>query len=98
MTLAYFISAVNGKSKGEVGKEEGRKEDEGVEIGVLDVVRAMTPLLVIIAVALGMLVVGYMFVPETLSPQNCECSTFSVSVCRLLRHLLAPHGYYIVGV
>lgn len=48
-------------------REEGGTE----EIGVLDVVKAIAPLLVIIGLALGMLVLGYVFVPEILTTPSC---------------------------
>ena len=60
------MSDVSGDSDREEEEEEGT-----AGIGVLDVIKAIAPLLVIIGLALGMLLFGYLFVPETLSSQNC---------------------------
>ena len=68
MDLRSAISATESEGTGSgVEREEGGKE----EIGVLDVVKAIAPLLVIIGLALGMLVLGYMFVPEILTTPSC---------------------------
>jgi hypothetical protein len=54
------------------GREEGER---GGGIGVLDVVKAVAPLLIITGLALGMLVLGYIFVPETLTTPSFQSPT-----------------------
>ncbi|CAI7990724.1 hypothetical protein GBAR_LOCUS531 [Geodia barretti] len=56
-------------------REEEEEGERGGGIGVLDVVKAVAPLLIIIGLALGMLVLGYIFVPETLTTPNFQRSS-----------------------
>ena len=46
-------------------------EEGGGGVGGLDVIKAIASLLVIIGLALGMLVLGYIFVPETFTTSGC---------------------------
>ena len=50
--------------------DDGTGEAAPDGIGVLDVVKALTPLLVIVGIALGMLALGYVFLPVTLSTSS----------------------------
>ena len=68
------------------GSRTEEVEEKTPEIGVLDVVKAIAPLLVIIGLAVGMLVLGYLFVPETLSTGYCTPILLSVCVHQAVLH------------
>ena len=86
-------------------REEEEEGERGGGIGVLDVVKAVAPLLIIIGLALGMLVLGYIFVPETLTTPNCKQSpqtmlyyNYNVAwqICSLLLFTYLKHLFYVV--
>lgn len=52
-------------------ESEASGDEEAEGTGVLDVLKAIAPLLIIIVISLGMLVLGYVFLPETLSTSIC---------------------------
>ena len=69
-SLSLILSLAASTSGPPGGGSQHEEREEGV--GALDVVKAIAPMLIILGLALGMLVLGYVFLPENLSPSICK--------------------------
>ena len=68
LTVAHSLPVASTSRPPGGGTEHGEEE----RVGALDVVKAIAPMLIILGLALGMLVLGYLFLPENLSPSFCK--------------------------